>query len=234
MAGERILIVEDEPGVLEMTLEVMRHCSEAYEVEGVQDAKAALQKIRAWKPDLILLDLNLGRRFDGLEVCREIRADPKISDVGVIILTGELLETAEAMLLDAGADDYVRKPHFTPQLLDSRVRAVLRRTRKGSSSSLRHGPLLMNAARREASINERLMPLTPTEFGILHKLAVNADRVLARRELLDRGADSGAVDRTVDVHILAIRRKLGPNGWLVETVFGVGYRLGTVPKAAAR
>jgi len=234
MAGERILIVEDEAGVLEMTLEVMRHSSEGYQVAGVRDAPAALEKIRSWKPDLVLLDLNLGRRFDGLDVCREIRADPAIADVGVVVLTGELMDTAEAMLLDAGADDYVRKPRFTPQLLDSRVRAVLRRTRKGSARALRHGPLILNGARREASLKGKRLPLTPTEFGILHTLAVNDDRVLERHELLDRGGEPGQLDRTVDVHILAIRRKLGRYHWLIETVFGVGYRLGKAPKVSSR
>lgn len=234
MAGERILVVEDEIGVLEMTLEVMRSSSENYEVQGATDAPSALAKARSWKPDLILLDLNLGRRFDGLDVCRAIRADPSLSDVGVVVLTGELLDTAEAMLLDAGADDYVRKPHFTPQLLDSRVRAVLRRTRKGTASSLRHGPLIMNAARREASINDAVVPLTPTEFDILHRLAINADRAMARHELLDRGGELGTEDRTVDVHILSIRRKLKRNDWLIQTVFGVGYRLGTGATQAPR
>ncbi len=233
MAGERILVVEDEPGVLNMTLEVMRGAREAYQVEGAQDAAAGLESIRQNKPDLVLLDLNLGRRFDGLDVCKLIREDPETANIAVIILTGELMDAAETMLLDAGADDYIRKPQFTPQLLESRVRAVLRRTRSTPATELDHGPLKLHPGRREASVDGRIVNLTPTEFDILFKLASNNDRALPRRELLDRGdGTSTAVDRTVDVHVLSIRRKLGRFEWLVQTVFGVGYRLGSSAESA--
>jgi len=232
MAGERVLVVEDEPGVLEMTLEVVRSSPEGYEARGAGDVATALKEVESWKPDLVLLDLNLGRRFDGLEICRAIRGGPATADVAVVVLTGESMDTAESMLLDAGADDYIRKPHFTPQLLSSRVRAVLRRTRKSTAGTLRRGPLILNPGRREASLEGQPLALTPTEFDILHNLAVNSDRALERHELLDRGDIPSAVDRTVDVHILAIRRKLGRHDWLVETVFGVGYRIGASPEAA--
>lgn len=233
MTGERILIIEDEPGVLDVTREVMQRSPEGYEVRGAIDVASALEEIHSWIPDLVVLDLNLGRRFDGLEICREIRGGASTSDVAIIVLTGESMDTAESMLLDAGADDYIRKPHFTPALLGSRVRAVLRRTHKSSASSLRRGPLVLNPARREASLEGAPLSLTPTEFGILHTLAVNSDRAMERHELLDRGGAPTAVDRTVDVHILSIRRKLGGQDWLVQTVFGVGYRLGTSPTSSA-
>lgn len=233
MTGEKILIVEDEVGVLHMTMEVMRSAREGYEVEGVRDAIAGWAAVLRMRPALVLLDLNLGRRFDGLELCKRIRRDPETSHIAVVILTGELMDAAEAMLLDAGADDYVRKPHFTPQLLESRVRAVLRRTRAQSASSVEHGPLTLHPGRREALLLGRPVPLTPTEFDILFKLGTNPERALARPELLDRGdGTSSVVDRTVDVHVLSIRRKLGPCDWLVETVFGVGYRLGKMPESA--
>lgn len=234
MAGERILIIEDEAGVLDVTREVMQRSPEGYEVQGAGDVATALEKIRDWYPDLVVLDLNLGRRFDGLEICREIRSGATTSNVAIIVLTGESMDTAESMLLDAGADDYIRKPHFTPALLSSRVRAVLRRTHKSSASTLRRGPLILNPARREATLDGAALSLTPTEFGILHSLAVNSDRAMERHELLDRGGAPSAVDRTVDVHILSIRRKLHPQDWLVQTVFGVGYRLGTMPATAAQ
>jgi two-component system phosphate regulon response regulator PhoB len=227
MAGERILVVDDEPGVLEMTLEIVERSPEAYKVRGAEDVTTALQEIKQWHPDLVVLDLNLGRRFDGLEICREIRGGSATSDVAVIVLTGEAMDTAESMLLDAGADDYIRKPHFTPALLASRVRAVLRRTRKSSASTLRRGPLILNPGRREATLDGQTISFTPTEFDILHTLAVNSERAMERHELLDRGGNQSSVDRTVDVHILAIRRKLGRHDWLIETVFGVGYRIGT-------
>lgn len=232
MSGERILVVEDEPGVLNMTLEVMRGAREAYTVEGAQDAASGLEAIRRNKPDLVLLDLNLGRRFDGLDVCKSIREKAEWADIAVIILTGELMDAAETMLLDAGADDYIRKPAFTPQLLESRVRAVLRRTHSAPAAELDHGPLKLHPGRREALVDGRTVNLTPTEFDILFKLANHKDRALPRRELLDRGdGTSTAVDRTVDVHVLSIRRKLGRYEWLVQTVFGVGYRLGSESEA---
>lgn len=233
MAGERILIIEDELGVLDVTREVIESSPEGYLVEGASDVPSALERIREWHPDLVVLDLNLGRRFDGLEICREIRSGATTSNVAVIVLTGESMDTAESMLLDAGADDYIRKPHFTPALLSSRVRAVLRRTHKSSASMLRRGPLILNPARREATLDGAALALTPTEFAILHTLAVNSDRAMERHELLDRGGAPSAVDRTVDVHILSIRRKLGRQDWLIQTVFGVGYRLGTMPATAA-
>jgi DNA-binding response OmpR family regulator len=232
MTGERILVVEDEPGVLNMTMEVIRSSPDGYDVEGASDGTEGLAALRREKPDLVVLDLNLGRRFDGLEVCKAIRADPATADVAVIILTGELMDSAESMLLDAGADDYIRKPHFTPQLLESRIRAVLRRTRAHSVETIEHGPLALHPGRRETLVDGRPVNLTPTEFDILFKLASNPERALARRELLDRGGETTAIERTVDVHVLSIRRKLADADWLVETVFGVGYRLGAVPDAS--
>ena len=234
MAGERILVVEDEPGVLDVTLEVVRSSPEGYVVEGARSVEEALEKVRAWEPDLVLLDLNLGRRFDGLKICKAIREDPDRAGIAIIVLTGESMDTAESMLLDAGADDYIRKPHFAPKLLASRVRAVLRRTHKDADTLLRRGPLGLDPARREATLDGAPLSLTPTEFDILHNLTRNADRALERHELLDRGGAPSAVDRTVDVHILSIRRKLGEHDWLVQTVFGVGYRIGSSPEAARR
>jgi DNA-binding response OmpR family regulator len=233
MTREKILVIEDEPGVLNMTVEVMRAAKEGYVVEGASSVEEGLAAIRREKPSVVLLDLNLGRRFDGLEVCKRIRENPLTSDLAVIVLTGELMDAAETMLLDAGADDYIRKPHFTPQLLESRVRAVLRRTHSEGAAAIERGPLTLYPGRREALLDGEPLCLTPTEFDIVYKLADNPERALARRELLDRGGGGmSAVDRTVDVHVLSIRRKLGKRDWLVQTVFGTGYRIGMAPDAA--
>jgi len=238
MAGIRILVVEDEPGVRQMTLEVLLALDETWEAAGVGDVATALEAVRRYRPDLVLLDLNLGQRFDGLDVCRAIRANPDTAHIAVIVLTAERADDAEPLLLDAGADDYIRKPLFTPQLLASRVRAVLRRTNlKGTQPLLRHGPMTIDPSRREVLVEGTRVALTPTEFDILQKLVRNKDRALKRGELLDRGSnddDGGRVDRTVDVHILSIRRKLGRHDWIVDTVFGVGYRAGVPPQAGAR
>lgn len=238
MAGVRILVVEDEPGVRQMTLEVLLALDETYEAAGVGDVETAIKAVQRYRPDLVLLDLNLGQRFDGLDVCRAIRADRSTAHIAVIVLTAERADDAEPMLLDAGADDYIRKPLFTPKLLASRVRAVLRRTRPGEAEALvRHGPMLIDPARREVLVDGNAIALTPTEFDILFKLAQHKDRALRRQELLERGGEddeNGRVDRTVDVHVLSIRRKLGRHAWIVDTVFGIGYRLGAQPPAQAR
>ncbi len=235
MTGARILVVEDEPGTRQMTLDVLLALDETFEAAGVGDRDTALAAVQRYRPDLVLLDLNLGQRFDGLDVCREIRSNPSTSHTGIIVFTSEPAHEAEPMLLDAGADDYIRKPQFTPQLLASRVRALLRRiTGTGDAGLIRHGPLTIDQERREALIEGESMGLTPTEFDILLKLATNKDRAMRRHELLERAGmeeEGGKVDRTVDVHVLSIRRKLGRHDWIVDTVFGVGYRLGAPPAA---
>ncbi len=227
MAQERVLVVEDEPGVLEMTLQVLEAMPERFQLSGVRTAKEAIDRLDRDRPHVVLLDLNLGRRFDGLDICRTIRENPRLRHTAVIVLTGELMDAAESMLLDAGADDYVSKAHFTPRLLESRLRAVLRRTLKEETRKITHGPLQLDPARREAVVDDRDIRLTPTEFDLLYKLASTPDKALTRRELLDRGSGASAIERTVDVHVLSIRRKLGRHDGLVETVFGVGYRVGT-------
>lgn len=238
MTGARILVIEDEPGTRQMTLDVLLELDETSEAAGVGDRSTATQAVLRYRPDIVLLDLNLGQRFDGLEVLREIRANPSIAQTGVIVFTSEPASEAEPMLLDAGADDYIRKPEFNPQMLGSRVRAVLRRVRgPGAAALTRHGPLSLDPERREALIEGEPIGLTPTEFEIISKLVANKDRAMRREELLERAAiakGDGKVDRTVDVHVLSIRRKLGRHDWIVDTVFGVGYRLGTPPTASAR
>ena len=238
MTGARILVIEDEPGTRQMTLDVLLALDETYEAAGIGDRTTALQAVLRYRPDVVLLDLNLRQRFDGLEVLKEIRGNPSISHTGVIVFTSEPASEAEPMLLDAGADDYIRKPEFNPQMLASRVRAVLRRVRStGGVPLLRYGPLSLDPERHEALVEGDPIGLTPTEFEILNKLVQNKDRAMRREELLERAnaaKDDGKVDRTVDVHVLSIRRKLGRHDWIVDTVFGVGYRLGVPPTASAR
>lgn len=238
MAGARILVIEDEPGTRQMTLDVLLALDETYEAAGVGDRETALQAVLRYRPDVVLLDLNLGRRFDGLDICREIRGNPAIANTGIIVFTSEPASEAEPMLLDAGADDYIRKPQFNPQMLASRVRAVLRRIRtEGPDALMRYGPLSLDPDTRMATVEGDPVGLTPTEFEILSKLLQNKHRAMRREELLERDGPEpkdGKVDRTVDVHVLSIRRKLGRHEWIVDTVFGVGYRLGVPPKAGAR
>ena len=166
----------------------------------------------------------------GLEVCRELRADPRTHKIPILVVTGNNEEAYEAALFDAGADDYIRKNNFRPEIFLRRVAAVLRRARRVDGVAIQRGPLWLHPLRREALLGGEPLHLTPTEFDLLKKLVSQPDRALSRTELLDRGDDSDAsIHRTVDVHVLSIRRKLGDHAWLVSTVFGVGYRVGSPP-----
>ena len=222
MAGERIVVVEDEQGVRDLAVDVL---SQEYEVEAASSAGQAWALIERSRPDLVLLDLTLEKRLDGLDICRALRANRTFAHIGVIVLTAEPQESTESMLLDAGADDYIRKSQFSPKLLESRVRAVLRRTRQ-PGQIIMHGPLKIHPGRRAVEVGGDQISLTPTEFTILFKLASNADRALQRRELLESygGAQEGA-ERAVDVHVYTMRKKMGRHSSLIETVQGVGYRL---------
>lgn len=231
MSNGKILVIEDEDLLRDMILEVLG--GGGYETAGASDAPEGLRLVQELSPDLVVLDLNLPERMKGLEICRAIRADPATSHVAVLVLTGNKGDEYETAMFDAGADEYIRKNDFKPQLFLRRVAAVLRRAHQTGSSALQAGPLTIYPGRRETRVEGRPLSLTPTEFDILFKLASNPERAISRRELLDRGTDGddATVDRTVDVHILAIRRKLGTMSWLVSTVWGVGYRLGTRPSA---
>jgi len=230
MSASRILVIEDEDLVRDMIVQVLE--SHGFAAQGAKEGREGLRLLRASPPDLVVLDLNLPV-VHGLEVCREIRRDPDIRHVGILILTGNKGDESEAMLFDAGADDYIRKSDFKPALFLRRLGAVMRRAVKTGDGALHHGPLTLYPERREALVAGKPVGFTPTEFDILYKLASSRGKALSRRELLDRGEDEPAVDRTVDVHVLSIRRKLGEHDWLVSTVWGVGYRLGQAPDASA-
>jgi two-component system phosphate regulon response regulator PhoB len=229
MSKGKILVIEDEDLLRDMILEVLH--GGGYETAGASDPLTGLRSVSELSPDLVVLDLNLPERMKGLEICRAIRADPATAHVAVLVLTGNKGDEYETTMFDAGADEYIRKNDFKPQLFLRRVSAVLRRASQTSSNALQSGPLTVFPARREVRIDGKVVSLTPTEFDILYQLASNPERAISRRELLDRGTDGddATVDRTVDVHILSIRRKLGSHAWLVSTVWGVGYRLGSGP-----
>ena len=231
MAKGRILVIEDEDLLRGMILEVL--ATDGYETAEASDERTGLRMVSELSPDLVVLDLNLPAHMKGLEICRQIRQDPGTSHVAVLVLTGNKGDEYEAALFDAGADEYIRKADFKPQLFLRRVAAVLRRATQTGNTAITSGPLTIYPARREALVEGTALSLTPTEFDILCKLASSPERAISRRELLDRGAEGEdpAVDRTVDVHILAIRRKLKDFSWLVSTVWGVGYRLGAGPDA---
>jgi DNA-binding response OmpR family regulator len=226
VAKGRILIVDDDAKTVAAVRLYLEHAG--YLVDTAGDGRAALDRARAEpRPDLVVLDRMLPH-LDGLAVCRLLRAESRLP---VILLTARTSEADRLEGLDLGADDYVAKP-FSPRELVARVRAVLRRTRAEEDESLAVGALGIDVARREVSVGAARVELTPREFAILVALARAPGRVFSREALRARafGADSEALDRTVDAHIVKLRRKLavagtGRNAPAVETVFGVGYRL---------
>jgi two-component system phosphate regulon response regulator PhoB len=235
----RIVVVEDQVEVRQMVLQVLEEAG--FDATGAGDGPAGLAAVRDVRPDLLLLDVRLPGGFSGRDVLRRLRSEAATAHLPIVVLTGQEDDQLELTLLEEGADDYIRKNQFRPRILVERIRAVLRRAgTSAAAKTVRTEHLVIHPARREAIVDGKPVNLTPTEFDILLKLASNPDRALPRREMIDRGGpdgvegertddDQGGDDRTVDVHILSIRRKLGRFAWLVSTVWGVGYRLGSAP-----
>lgn len=226
-AGSRVVVVDDEPSVLQMTTALLM--AAGFRTTAYADGEVALEAVRKDPPDLLLLDVLLRGRT-GMELCAAVRADPATARVPVILVTGTSVSVADQVLgFNVGADDYVLKP-WTPEILLSRVAAVLRRVRGASADRVVYGPLSLDPSRREATLAGQPLLLTPTEFHILHRLVTNPERALSRAELLDEVTEAGVAvaERNVDVHILSIRRKLGEHRFLVQTVFRVGYRIAPV------
>lgn len=225
MARARILVVDDDAKTVASVRLYLEHAG--YAVDTAADGRAALKRARATPgPDLVVLDRMLPQ-LDGLVVCRRIRGE---SGIPVILLTARAAEADRLEGLDLGADDYVTKP-FSPRELVARVRAVLRRTQADIPETLTVGALTIDTGRHEVAVGGRRVELTPREFALLATLARAPGRVFSRQALRERafGGDSDALDRTVDAHVVKLRRKLaaaGAGAPVVETVFGVGYRLG--------
>jgi DNA-binding response OmpR family regulator len=223
MTAGRILLVEDDAKVREtVRLYLAREGFTALEAA---DGPSGLDAVRMKKPDLVVLDVMLPG-LDGFSVCREIRT---FSAVPVILLTAKTLDEDVRKGLDLGADDYVPKP-FSPRTLVARIRAVLRRTRdEAGPAEFSAGALRVDRARHRAEVAGEAVELTPTEFRLLVLLAASPGRVWSRLQLVERvlGGESEATERTIDAHVMNLRRKLAPHARAprVATVFGVGYRL---------
>jgi DNA-binding response OmpR family regulator len=213
----KVLLVEDDPKT--RTTVALYLQREGYEVATADDGVRALDVAAAVKPHLVVLDLMLPR-LDGLEVCRMLRAT---SDAAIVMVTARSTEEDKLTGLDLGADDYVTKP-FSPRELMARIRAVLRRV--ADEDVIEANGLVVDRTRREIRAHGETVPVTPTEFRILETLARAAGRTFTRQELVERalGDDYDGLDRTVDVHVMNLRRKLGEAGKAIVTVFGVGYR----------
>jgi DNA-binding response OmpR family regulator len=224
MGKAQILIVEDDRSLAEVLEYNLRQ--DGYQTLVANDGQDGLQQAKLRSPDLVVLDLMLPL-VDGLEICRRLRADPVTRDILVLMLTAKTEETDEVVGFSVGTDDYVAKP-FSVKVLLERVRALLRR-RDGSAadgSVLVSQGVMVDRERHRVTVEEMPLDLTPSEFGLLEALVRQPGRVFSRSELIDAalGGDSLVLERTIDVHIRSLRKKLGPHAALVETVRGIGYR----------
>ena len=221
MTKAKILVIDDEPSIVKLVQAYLK--PEGYEVLTAADGTAGLKSARAFKPDLIILDVMLPG-MDGIELLSHLRRE---SDVYVILLTARTEETDKIVGLTVGADDYVTKP-FSPRELVLRIRKVLDRQGKPEvkNETMRFGDLLVDVPRHLASWRGKSMDLTATEFKLLTVLAQRAGRVQSRDALLrDVWEYDAAIDtRTVDTHMRRLREKLGPAARYLDTVRGVGYR----------
>ncbi len=225
MARENILVVEDEAEIQELIRYNL--AKDGYRVECVATGEEALQSMRSSPPELIVLDLMLPG-VDGLEVCRRLRGDAATRNIPVVIVTAKGEEVDVVAGLELGADDYLTKP-FSPRVLIARIRAVLRRKNGPSTADdepVKIHELVIHPGRHEVLIGNDSIALTPTEFRILHFLAGRPGWVFTRYQIADaiHGGDSMVTDRSIDVQIVGLRKKLGAAGRYVETVRGVGYR----------
>lgn len=222
--AQKILVVDDEPEIVKLVRAYLERAG--FSVVSAYDGQQALAVFRHEKPNLVVLDLNLPGT-DGLDVCRALRRD---SDVPVIMLTARLEETDRLIGLELGADDYVVKP-FSPREIVARVRAVLRRAEgvPVRPEVIAASGIAVDLTTRAASIHGQPLDLTTMEFDLLALLVEHPGQVFSRLQLLDRvqGAAYEGYERTIDVHVKNLRKKLGDdpqNPRYIETVRGVGYR----------
>lgn len=232
MRREKILVVEDDSKIRDL---IRYHLErERYQFLGTDTGEQALALAEREAPDLVLLDLMLPR-MDGLEVCRALRAIPATSGILIVLLTARTEEIDIVAGLEAGADDYITKP-FLPRVLLARIRAILRR-RDGAGSAaelpLSAQDLEVDTARHLVTLRGQAVHLTLTEFRILAHLLRQSGRVVTRSRILEavQDGDTIVMERTIDVHLASLRKKLGADGARIVTVRGVGYRFDNASRA---
>jgi len=225
MAKETVLVVEDEAEIRELLQYNLS--KEGYSVVSVSSGDEALYKARADRPGIILLDLMLPG-IDGLEVCRRLRSDAATKNIPIVMLTAKGEESDIVVGLELGADDYIAKP-FSPRVLIARLRAVLRRNQTGTDdmAAIHIHNITIHPGRHEVLLDGERIELTPSEFRLLQVLAKRPGWVFTRTQIAEamHGDDYPVTDRSVDVHIVALRKKLGASGAYIKTVRGVGYKL---------
>lgn len=224
MSKEKILVVDDEQDLVKLVRFNLE--KDGYKVISAFNGEDALFLARKERPALIILDLMLPG-IDGLEVCKKLKADQELTNIAIIMLTAKGEESDITVGLKLGADDYVTKP-FSPKELLARIQAVLRRTKISSSTKdyIEIDDLIINMHKHEVTIKNEIIPLTLTEFKILHQLASKPGRVFTRDQLLDAisGSETFVVDRTIDVHIASLRKKLSAFANRIITIRGIGYK----------
>lgn len=226
MAREKILVVEDEEEIQELVRYNL--AKEGYLTSCTGSGEEALRKVRLELPDLVVLDLMLPG-LDGLEVCKVLKNDPTTQDISIVMLTAKGEEADIVTGLEVGADDYIHKP-FSLRVLIARIRAVLRRKVAeplDETAVIRIHNLAIHPGRHEVLVDGKPVKLTLTEFRVLQRLALRPGWVLTRYQIAEavHGGENVVTDRSVDVQIVGLRKKLGAAGGYIETVRGVGYRL---------
>ena len=223
MAKNKILVVEDEASLVEVLSYNLQR--EGYEVVVAKEGREGLRKAQMHLPDLIILDLMLPG-ISGLDICRELRASPRTSAISILMLTAKGEETDQVVGFAVGADDYVTKP-FSVKVLLQRIKVLLRRQAnlEPTGDYLEAAGIRVDKRAHQVAVDGSPVALTPTEFRLLETLIKQPGRAFTRHDLMDAAVgDTIVLERTIDVHIKSLRRKLGEVGEHIETVRGVGYR----------
>ena len=232
MNKEIIVVVEDEVDIREVLIYNLER--EGYQVFGAADGIRGLQLIQEKTPDLVLLDLMLPN-LDGLQICKQLKADSETRSIPIVMVSARSEESDIVLGLELGADDYITKP-FSPRELLARVRAVLRRRSNSFAESaglcIDCDGVTIDSRRHEVVVDGVSVPFTATEFKLLNFLALHPGWVFTRDQLMSKvmGQDNFIVDRNIDVHIQAVRKKLKSHRDLVETIRGIGYRFKNINK----
>ncbi len=228
MNKARVLSIEDDEDIQELIRYNLT--KEGYKVESAGSGEEGLKAARWAPPDIILLDLMLPG-IDGFEVCKEVRAEENLKHIPILMLTAKGEEPDIVTGLELGADDYLTKP-FSPRVLAARIKTILRRGKQAPAIENKEGKvikidqLVIHPGRHEVLLDNKLIDLTFTEFRVLHFLARRPGWVFSRSDIVEgvRGDDYPVTDRSVDVQVSGLRKKLGQCGNLIETVRGIGYR----------
>jgi len=227
MGNERVLACDDEEAIRELVSYNL--AKEGFAVVSVSSGEEAIRAARKDKPDVIILDLMLPG-ISGLDVCRRLKEDPETARIPIIMLTAKTEDADVVLGLELGADDYVTKP-FSPRVLAARVRAALRRRTAADEpnvgGTVNAQGISLDPDRHEAFLDGATLALSVTEFQILEFLARNPGRVFSRSQIISavKGSSYPVTERSIDVQILSIRKKLGDRAEVVETVRGIGYRM---------